>query len=138
MLILETKTAVIEKLEELCRTILEQESFARLQQDIRAFENDPEAQHLYNSLLDLQSKLQSKQQQGMTLQADEIAEFEGERDAMFSNPVAKGYVDAQEQLFDLKNTVKKYVAKTIQLGRVPEEADLKEGCGCGGGGCGCG
>lgn len=139
MQILETKSTVVEKLEELCRAILEQDSFARLQADIEAFEGNQEAQDLYNGLLESQDRLQAKQRQGMSLGPDEIAEFEGEREALFSNPVGKGYVDAQEQIFKLKDTVKKYVAKTIKLGRVPEEADLQSGgCGCGGGGCGCG
>ncbi|MEI6279665.1 MAG: hypothetical protein WCQ16_09835 [Verrucomicrobiae bacterium] len=50
-------------------------------------------------------------------------------------PVASDFFDAQEEMHDLQRAVKKAVAKTIELGRLPT-ADELAGDGCGEG-CGC-
>jgi hypothetical protein len=69
------------------------------------------------------------------LAPDEIAAFEKDRDALLKNPVAVGFLDAQEEMHDLQHSVKKMVSKTVELGRIPTADDLAESCG--NGGCGC-
>jgi len=80
--------------------------------------------------------LQEKQHHGQTLEPTEIAAFEKDRDALLKNPVAAGFLDAQEEMHELQSSVKKIVAKTIELGRIPLAEDLAEGGSCGSG-CGC-
>jgi cell fate (sporulation/competence/biofilm development) regulator YlbF (YheA/YmcA/DUF963 family) len=80
--------------------------------------------------------LQEKQHNGEQLDPSEISSFEKDRDSLLANPVASGFLDAQEEMHDLKQSVQKYVAKTIELGRLPSEEDLAESS-CGSGGCGC-
>jgi hypothetical protein len=65
----------------------------------------------------------------------EIADFEKHRDELLKNPAARGFLDAQEELHQLQHSIQKQVSKTIELGRLPAEADFKEGS-CGHG-CGC-
>ena len=65
----------------------------------------------------------------------EVAEFEKSREAFFNNPIAKGFVDAQQQMHKMQDSVSKYVSKTLELGRVPAAEDLESGS-CGSG-CGC-
>lgn len=141
MLITERKSPVIEKTEELCQTILAQPSFQEIRAHIDAFTADAEAQNLYQELVDLQEELQAKQRRGVALAPDEITQFESGRDALFANPVGKAFVDAQQQLHALNDSINKYVSKTFELGRMPTEEDLTSGGGCcgggGGGGCGC-
>ncbi len=55
--------------------------------------------------------------------------------ALLKNPVAVGFLDAQEEMHEIQNIVKKTVGKTIELGRIPLAEDLSEGS-CGSG-CGC-
>jgi cell fate (sporulation/competence/biofilm development) regulator YlbF (YheA/YmcA/DUF963 family) len=140
MLLAAKKSPVLEKTEELCQTLLEQESYKELRGKMDAFAGDGEAQRLYESLCDKQDLLQGKQQRGLTLTDEEIDAFEKERDALFAHPVAAGFIEAQQQIQKLKDTISRYVAKTIDLGRLPEEHELRSGgcCGGGGGGGGCG
>ncbi len=79
--------------------------------------------------------LQEKQQHGQKLEPSEISEFEAKREALLGNPVARGFLDAQEELHSLQGSIQKQISKTIELGRVPVAADLEEGS-CGSG-CGC-
>jgi hypothetical protein len=52
-----------------------------------------------------------------------------------ANPVARGFLDAQQQMHKTQETVMKFVSKTFELGRVPTMEDMQEGsCGTG---CGC-
>ena len=69
------------------------------------------------------------------LDAAEIASFESERETLLKNPVATAFLDAQEEMHEIQNVVKKTVGKTIEIGRVPTADDLAEGS-CGEG-CGC-
>ena len=80
--------------------------------------------------------LQEKQHHGQPLDPAEISAFEKDRDALLKNPVASGFLDAQEEMHDLQHSVQKTVAKTIELGRIPAAEDLAEGGSCGSG-CGC-
>jgi cell fate (sporulation/competence/biofilm development) regulator YlbF (YheA/YmcA/DUF963 family) len=79
--------------------------------------------------------LQEKQHGGQALEPAEIAAFEKDRDALLKNPVAAGFLDAQEEMHELQNSVQKTVAKTIELGRIPVAEELAGGS-CGSG-CGC-
>ena len=135
-MLLETKdTPVIAKTKELCELVLQQESYQKMRGHVEAFVNDTAAQDLYQNLLEKQEYLRHKQEQGVSLTDEEIADFEKERDEMLANEVCGNYLDAQKQLFDLSDTMSLYISKTIELGRVPEEGELKSG-GCCGGGCG--
>jgi cell fate (sporulation/competence/biofilm development) regulator YlbF (YheA/YmcA/DUF963 family) len=79
--------------------------------------------------------LQDKQRNSEPLKSEEIAEFEQERDALLANPVARGFLDAQEHLHDVQKAINQQVNKTLELGRLPTAEDLEEGS-CGHG-CGC-
>ena len=80
--------------------------------------------------------MQEKQQRSVTLKGEEISAFEKDRDALLQNPVARGFLDAQEELHQVHASINHYVTKTLELGRMPTEADFDSGeCGHG---CGCG
>lgn len=80
--------------------------------------------------------LQQKQQRSQ-LTGEEISAFEKEREALLSNPVARGFLEAQEEMHHVHQSINQLVSKTLELGRIPTEADLEEEGGCGDG-CGCG
>ena len=135
MLISSKKTPIVEKTEELCRTILEQEDFERISARIRRFKDDEAARMQYEDLIRKQQALQARHQRGESLTEAEIDEFEGERKALMANQVAKDYMDSHEMMHKVRETINGYVAKTFDLGRVPTEADFDSGT-CGPG-CGC-
>lgn len=129
-------TKVETKTNELCEAILEHLQTGGIKRRIDTFLADANARGAYESLMSKGQALQDKQHGGAVLEPAEIAAFESERDALLKNPVASGFLDAQEEMHELQSSVKKTVAKTIELGRIPTAEDLAEGGSCGHG-CGC-
>ncbi|MBU6409253.1 MAG: YlbF family regulator [Verrucomicrobia bacterium] len=128
-------TKIEEKTQELCAAIVAQPEMASIRSRIDAFLGDSGARDQYESLMKKGRVLQEKQQQGRDLDGLEIAEFERHRDTLLQNPVARGFLDAQQELHEMEHSIRKYVARTFELGRVPTESDMAEsscghGCGC--------
>ena len=130
-----TETPILLKVKELCETIVTQPEFTRIRQRVDAFMSDDTAKSLYQAVVEKGESLQHKQQMGMPLADSEIQGFEQERDKLVGNPVARGFLDAQEEMQQVQKSVGTYVAKTFELGRIPSDEDLSEGS-CGSG-CGC-
>ena len=129
------ETVVTLKTRELCQAILDEPSLRVARANIDRFMADDQSKQQYENLMTKGQALQRKQQSAQPLSADEIAAFEKERDALMGNPVALGFMQAQEELHNIHESVTKHVSKTLELGRVPTEEDLD----CGGnGGCGSG
>ena len=128
-------TKLESKTNELCEAILEQMQSAGIRKRIDAFMANEQARGQYEALMTKGQALQEKQHHGKTLDAAEIAAFESERDALLKNPVATSFLDAQEEMHEIEKSVKRTVAKTIELGRIPQAEELAEGS-CGHG-CGC-
>jgi len=131
------ETPILQKTKELCQTILEQPNMQSIRQRIDAFMGDEQTRALYDGLVNKGQNLQQKQQMSMPLSGEEIADFEQHRDSLMKNPVARGFLDAQEELHQVQQSVQQYVTKTLELGRLPTEQELNAGC-CDHGGCGCG
>jgi cell fate (sporulation/competence/biofilm development) regulator YlbF (YheA/YmcA/DUF963 family) len=128
-------TKVETKTNELCTAILEQIEAGGIKKRIDTFLADTAARSAYESLMSKGQALQEKQHHGQPLDPAEIAAFEKDRDTLLKNPVASAFLDAQEEMHELQSTVKKTVAKTIELGRIPTVEELSggscgEGCGC--------
>jgi hypothetical protein len=50
--------------------------------------------------------------------------------------VARDFLDAQQELHQVHTSINQYISKTLELGRLPTEADMDSGecghdCGCG-------
>ena len=130
------ETPVQRKTRELCQTILEQPSMKSIRQRIETFMSDEQARTQYNNVVAKGQALQEKQQQGQELPPQEIHEFEQHRDALLNNSVARGFIDAQGELHEVKHSVHQYLSMTLELGRLPSEEELQaHSCGHGEGGC---
>lgn len=129
-------TAVMQKTKELCQAILEQPSMQDIRQRIDAFMADEQTRAQYDGLVSKGQTLQQKQQAAMPLGQAEVDDFEQHREALMKNPVARGFLDAQEELHEVQQSIHQYVNKTLELGRMPTEDEL--GGGSCGHGCGCG
>jgi len=107
-----------------------------IRQRIDAFLGDEQARTQYNNVVAKGQALQEKQQQGQQLAPEEIQEFEQHRDALMNNAVARGFIDAQGELHEVKHSVHQFLSMTLELGRLPSEEDLQEhSCNHGEGGC---
>ena len=127
--------AIIEKTRALCQTIVDQPEMTSLRRQIDTFLSDANARGQYETVINKGQALQEKQSKGAKLDGAEIADFEKHRDALLSNPVARGFMDARETLHEIQHSIQKYVSKTLELGRVPTTDDLEDhscgdGCGC--------
>jgi len=129
------ETQVLKKTRELCQAILDQPNMRLIRQQVDTFMGDEQARSLYDGLVTKGQALQQKQQLSMPLSGEEVADFEQHRTALFNNPVARAFMDAQEELQQVQESVHRYVSKTLELGRVPTEDEVKPGS-CGHG-CGC-
>jgi cell fate (sporulation/competence/biofilm development) regulator YlbF (YheA/YmcA/DUF963 family) len=126
--------AIQTKLEELCRTILAQPELEAHRLKVDQFMVNDAARAQYERVSEQGEHLHHKQMQGVELSDSEVAAFEKEREALLSNPVARGFLDAQEAMHEVQESVNKFVRKTLELGRMPEAAEMEGGCGHG---CGC-
>ena len=134
------ESLVNEKTRELCVSFLLVPGFLWLRRKIDTFLADDSAKTLYRNLAEKGEHLQHKQQQGVRLSPEEIADYEKERDALVGNPVAAAFIEAQQNLHQVQETVNQYISKTLELGRVPSAEEMEEAGCCGGGGghsCGC-
>jgi cell fate (sporulation/competence/biofilm development) regulator YlbF (YheA/YmcA/DUF963 family) len=129
------ETIVTQKTRELCQALIDEPGLRTARQSIDAFLADNKAQSQYEQLMAKGQTLQEKQRNSEALTPGEIADFEQDRDALLSNPVARNFLDAQEHMHDVQQAIHKQVNKTLELGRLPTSEDLEEGS-CGHG-CGC-
>ncbi len=130
--------ALDQKTRELCQAVLDTPGFQTLRENINAFLSDESTRGQYDVLSIKGQALQQKQQMGMPLSEEEVEDFNRLRDALMSNPVAKNFLDAQQQMSQIHDSVGRYLSKTFELGRVPEPEDLSDGSCCNdSGGCGC-
>jgi len=129
----ESKT-VVEKTRELCSTILAQPGMSSIRQNIDSFMADEKSRADYESLMAKGQALHEKQHRSLPLSGDEIGDFEKHRETVLNNPVARGFLDAQEALHHLQESIQTQVSKTLELGRLPSAEDLEGSCGHG---CGC-
>ena len=129
-------TAITRKTRELCQAILDEPSMQGLRRRIDDFMADETTRAHYDGLVSKGEALQQKQQKAIALTDEEISDFEQHRDTLLKNPVARGFLDAQQELRQVQESIHRHVSKTFELGRLPSEEDLSSSC-CEGG-CNCG
>jgi cell fate (sporulation/competence/biofilm development) regulator YlbF (YheA/YmcA/DUF963 family) len=127
--------AVLQKTRELCQAILDQPTFSAAWQNVATFVDNEQARAQYHQVINQGEELHRKQHDGQTLSPAEVAAFEDSRGQLLQNPVARAFLDAQEHMRQVHQTVNDYVAKTLELGRLPAAEDFEtescgEGCGC--------
>ncbi|MFA8438608.1 YlbF family regulator [Pueribacillus sp. YX66] len=135
------KSPIIEMTEKLCAAILEQPEYKEINEKITTFSHDTHAKTLYQSLYEHQMRLQQKQEQGLPITEEETHAFQTEYESLLENEAAKGFLEAQQMIEEIEQTINSYITNTIKLGRVPRPEDFLQhqgGCACGGGSCGCG
>lgn len=133
----QNESVVMQKTKELCEAIIAQPEFRSIQDRVSAFEANAEARELYQSLVERHEQLRTQQEMGHAIGDDAMDGFDKLRQRVLDNNVAKDFLDAREDAHNIQMSVRRYVSKTFELGRLPEEQDLAEGDGCCDGGCSC-
>lgn len=129
-------TTILDKTKELCQSILDHPDFQELRRNIDTFMADESAKQEYQSLVEKSEELHHKQHQGARLTQEEIDGYESHRQKVVDNPVAAGFIRAQQEVHQMQESINKYLSKTLELGRVPTSEELGGDGGCGEG-CGC-
>jgi cell fate (sporulation/competence/biofilm development) regulator YlbF (YheA/YmcA/DUF963 family) len=132
------ESVISRKTRELCQAILDEPSVQALRKSIDSFMADETARAQYDGVVAKGQALQQKQQMSVALTDEEISDFEQHRDGLLKNPVASEFIEAQQQLREVQESIHRHVNKTFELGRLPSEEDLASGCCSDGQGCGCG
>src|ERR1051325_8524761 len=128
-------STIVQKTRELCQSILDHPEFQTLRKEIDSFMANDQAKEDYQSLVEKSEELNHKQHQGVKLTQDEISSYENQRERVINNPLAAGFIRAQQEVHGIQESVNKFLSKTFELGRVPSDEEL-DGGGCGHG-CGC-
>lgn len=123
-----------ESAKELCQAMLDDPELKDVFAAVDAFMSNDEAKELFSGLQTMGEALQNKQQGGLELTAGEVEEYNKARDAMLDNPVAKAFVDGQDKIQSVHQTIGSWVSLVFELGRMPNEEELAGSCGPG---CGC-
>jgi cell fate (sporulation/competence/biofilm development) regulator YlbF (YheA/YmcA/DUF963 family) len=125
-----------DKLLELCQAILDDPEYQAIQPAIDRFVAHPESQKKLAAMQSRGEQLRDRQMRGEKLSVEEISTFETDRDALFEEPIIREFFDAQQFAHRIQARAHEVIAKTFELGRLPEAEDFKSGC-CGDSGCGC-
>jgi cell fate (sporulation/competence/biofilm development) regulator YlbF (YheA/YmcA/DUF963 family) len=128
-------SVIVQKTRELCQSVLDHPDFQTLRKDIDIFMSNESAKTDYQSLVEKSEELNHKQHQGVPLTPDEISAYESQRERVVNNPVAAGFIRAQQEVHGVQESVNKFLSKTFELGRVPTPDELDggscgQGCGC--------
>src|SRR5258708_1571620 len=128
------ESPITQRTMELCQAIAEQTDFQEVKGKIDAFMSNELLKYEYQQVNGLGDLLRMKQSQGLELKQEEVSQFETLREKFLNDPVAKGFLDAQEQLHQLHEVVGKFLNKNFELGRRPDYEDVHDGscsdCGC--------
>jgi len=140
MSLLADNSDVMAKTKELCSTIATDPEYKSLLEKVEQFLANDAARLMYQGLHERGEELHQKQNAGLELGENEIKDFESARDSLMENPVARDFMDAQQNLQNVQVAIGKYIGMTLELGHVPtaEEISASEqggGC-CGGSGSG--
>src|SRR5690349_25139354 len=95
-------TIVMQKTRDLCQTIVEQPEFLQIRQRIDTFMSDDTAKNQYQQVMESGDALQHKQHSGQPMDNAEIGEFERSRETLLGNPVAREFLDAQQQMHKIQ------------------------------------
>lgn len=141
MSFLEDESTLMKQIKSLCETLVSEEQFKSLHNDIESFLSNDEARLAYQNVHELGDSLNQKQSAGVELSDNEINEFEEAREQVLANDLVNKFMDAQHELQIVQKLINQHVGLTIELGRVPTNEEVSEaqhgGC-CGGGSCGSG
>ena len=134
---LTAETTIDERIQDLCEAILGDSEYQELAAHIEALLSDPDSKADYEKFAQKGDEMHQKQHSGLDVTDEDLDVYEALHKAADENPKVKKFMDAQSELNAIHQKVSKYVAKTIENGKVPttEEMEAKDGC-CGGG-CGC-
>lgn len=126
------------RIQDLCEAIVADEEVRNARDQAEAFLADEDAVTLYREMATMGRALHRKSHDGEEPTAIEQRQFEDLQNRCDAHPAIVAFIEAQQILQGIAETVNGYVTKTLEKGHVPSEEEVwgKSGGGCGEG-CGC-
>ena len=118
-----------EAAKELCRALLEDEKLKGVFASIDTFMGNDVSKELFSQMQVKGEELQTKQQAGIELTAGEVEEYNKLREKMLDDPTAKAFVEAQESIQSVHQTIGSWISLVFENGRMPTEEEFAGHCG---------
>jgi cell fate (sporulation/competence/biofilm development) regulator YlbF (YheA/YmcA/DUF963 family) len=131
-----TIASIEDKIQELCAAIVADEEVSTARANAEAFLADMDAVTLYRETSLLGRELHQKGHKGEEPTPAETRRFNELQDRSEAHPGIAAFIEAQQVLQGIAETVSNYVSKTLETGKVPTEEEAMGSGGCGEG-CGC-
>jgi cell fate (sporulation/competence/biofilm development) regulator YlbF (YheA/YmcA/DUF963 family) len=132
------KTASVEsRIQDLCEAIIADEEVSTAREQAEAFLADEDAVSLYRQMMTMGRQLHQKQHQGEAPTSAEDREFTDLQNRCDAHPAIASFVEAQQVLNGILESVQGYVSKTIEKGRMPTEEEVFGKGDCCASDCGC-
>ena len=128
-------TTIEKKIQDLCAAIVADGEVQTAREQAETFLADEDAVSLYRDMATLGRSLHQKQHNGEEPTDTETRRFTDLQNRCEAHPAIAAFLEAQEVLSGIAETVNRYVSKTLERGQVPTESKVNGG-GCGEG-CGC-
>ena len=125
-------SSLMEQTRMLCQTILDHPEYKSHMENIESFLADDDAKATYREFSEHGETMHRKQHAGELTQED-ITGFEIAQAKLAENPLVNGFMAAQDSLNEIHSAVSMNVAKTLELGHLPQPEDLEPSGGCCGG-----
>ena len=120
-----------ETAKDLCQALLEDDKLKGVFASIDAFMVNDASKELFSQMQTKGEELQTKQQAGIELTAGEVEEYNKLREQMLDDPAAKAFVEAQESIQSVHQTIGSWVSLVFENGRMPTEEEFAGHCGPG-------
>src|SRR4051812_26692193 len=114
------ESPILLKAIELCGAVASQPDFLSLKAKVDTFMGDELVKFQFQQVNELNDLLQMRQRGGLEIKPEEVAKFEALREELLQNPVAMGFIEAQQEMQNLHEAIGRFVNKTFELGRTPQ------------------
>lgn len=124
----------------LCNALASDQKIISAKARIGLFFQNADATKLFQEVNTYGEELRNKHLAGMPPTEEEIAKFDELRKAVVENDLARGFLEARQQIDEILGTINQFLGMSIDLGRAPSPEEVEEArkqamsasCSCGG------
>lgn len=131
---------LVELTTKLCDALAQDQKIISSKARIGLFFQNADATKLFQDVNNYGEELRNKHLAGMAPTEEEIAKFDELRQAVVENDLARGFLEARQQIDEVLGTINQFLGMSIDLGRAPSLEEVEEArkqsmsasCSCGG------
>lgn len=124
----------------LCNALASDQKIISSKARIGLFFQNADATKLFQEVNNYGEELRNKHLAGMPPTEEEIAKFDELRKAVVENDLARGFLEARQQIDEILGAINQFLGMSIDLGRAPSPEEVEQArqqamsasCSCGG------